>query len=74
MLVAEGAALEVGDVDGRTPLHHAAAHDQMELAKFLLERGADPHAADAWGKKPYQLAAGAMVKTYGSRFTLILAY
>ena len=56
MLVAEGAALEVGDVDGRTPLHHAAAHNQTELATFLLKRGANAHAADAWGKKPYQLA------------------
>ncbi len=55
MLVAEGAALNLGDVDGRTPLHHAATHMQVDLAKFLLARGANVNAEDVWGKKPYQL-------------------
>ena len=55
MLVAEGAAVDLKDLDGRTPLHHAAAHMQDEVARFLLERGADPRAEDGHGRPPYQL-------------------
>lgn len=30
MLVAEGAAVDLADADGRTPLHHAASHMQID--------------------------------------------
>ena len=55
MLLAEGAAIELRDRDGRPALHHAAEHMQEDVARFLLERGADIHARDAQNRKPYQL-------------------
>ena len=31
--------LEIGDYDGRTPLHLAAAEGNIDVCKFLLKRG-----------------------------------
>lgn len=33
----------------RTPLHHAAAKNRLQMAQLLLELGADPNATDATG-------------------------
>lgn len=32
-----------------TPLHHAVRNRAVEAARFLLERGADPHKKNLWG-------------------------
>ena len=45
-LVLGGANTSVRDVFGRQPLHKAASLGEVELAKLLLERGADPNARD----------------------------
>ncbi|WP_353283954.1 ankyrin repeat domain-containing protein [Wolbachia endosymbiont (group A) of Lypha dubia] len=47
------------DKQGYTPLHYAAWRDRLEVAKFLIEKGADINAADTStaGKKPMHVAA-----------------
>lgn len=41
----------------KTPLHHAASAGNMEIVKFLLEKGADPTARDKWNVTPTERAA-----------------
>jgi hypothetical protein len=35
-----------------TPLHHAAAHANLNIIKMLIEHGANPNAKDFYGKTP----------------------
>jgi ankyrin repeat protein len=52
-LVQLGAQAEVGDYDGRTPLHLAAAGGHLEAMKYLhLQHGVDIHAEDRYGNTP----------------------
>jgi ankyrin repeat protein len=44
------------DADGWTPLHHAAAAGQLEVATFLIEKGADLNASSNKGDTPLHLA------------------
>ncbi len=44
MLIEAGANVEAKDNDGHTPLVMAVRLGYKERVKFLLERGADPHA------------------------------
>ena len=41
--------------DKRTCLHFAAMAGKVGCMKYLISAGADPHAIDAFGKKPYGL-------------------
>ncbi|CAN6484491.1 unnamed protein product [Victoria cruziana] len=47
------------DYDSRTPLHVAALHGWIEVAKCLLECGADVNALDRWKNTPLADAEGA---------------
>ena len=48
---------------GWTPLHHAAAKNQVELARILLDRGAPPNALSELGGTPlHEAAAGGGVE------------
>jgi len=41
-LVAKGATVNVANLTGFTPLHHAAENGSLEAAQALLQAGADP--------------------------------
>jgi hypothetical protein len=52
-LVAHGADVEAKAGDGATPVWQAACGGELALARFLvLEAGADPKAANKWGRAP----------------------
>ena len=49
-LLAAGADPNVVEKDYlQTPLHLCATHGHANIAKLMLDKGADPHARDAWG-------------------------
>ena len=56
--LADGAALEARDADGRTPLLLATRANRVEIAAALLAAGADPDARDLIHDSPF-LYAGA---------------
>lgn len=56
--VSEGANLEVGDEDGRTPLYWAACHGHQAVVKMLLETGrADVDPKEFYSRTPLSTAA-----------------
>jgi ankyrin repeat protein len=57
-LVAARADIGARDERGRTALHYAAAQGYTDVAKFLVEHGADPAAADADGVTAVDAALG----------------
>jgi glutaminase len=44
----------VGDYDGRTPLHLAAAEGREKAVEFLIQHKAKVNAEDRWGERPIQ--------------------
>ncbi len=57
LLQADSALVKATDDDHRTALHWAAEKDDVELAKVLLEAGADTEARTSWGATPFDWAA-----------------
>ncbi len=55
-LLDQGAAVDVRDELGRTPLMRAVMQSRLEVVRLLLDRGADPNAADNTGDTPLQQA------------------
>lgn len=55
-LLASGADIDELDETGYTPLMRAALRDRERIAKFLLERGADPSRRDRRGRSAADLA------------------
>ncbi|XP_010044474.2 integrin-linked protein kinase 1 [Eucalyptus grandis] len=60
------------DYDNRTPLHVASLHGWIDVAKCLIEYGADVNAQDRWKNTPLADAEGAkkhnmeeLLKSYG---------
>jgi Ankyrin repeats (many copies) len=53
---AQGAALDARDELGRTPLMLAVMQNRLDVARLLLDRGADPNVADNSGHTPLQQA------------------
>jgi ankyrin repeat protein len=51
-LIANGIDPNLGDYDGRTALHLAAACGAQKSVEYLLAQGADPCARDRWGGLP----------------------
>ena len=50
-LIKGGGDISLRDYDGRTPLHFAAASNHIEVARYLIEQGADVHAVDRFGAR-----------------------
>ncbi|XP_055810024.1 serine/threonine-protein kinase VIK [Solanum dulcamara] len=64
--------VQARDYDNRTPLHVAALHGWIDVAKCLIDYGADVNAQDRWRNTPLADAEGAkkhgmieLLKTYG---------
>lgn len=53
-----GADVNARDHDGYTPLHNAAARGDMEMLRYLVERGADPMAVSRRGQTTVDMANG----------------
>ncbi len=51
-LVESGADPNLGDYDGRTPLHLAATEGHPDVVAYLLDKGVDANPVDRWGGTP----------------------
>ena len=51
-LVAQGARLDQGDYDLRTPLHLASAEGHEEVVQYFIEQGINLSPRDRWGGTP----------------------
>ncbi|KAG8227342.1 hypothetical protein J437_LFUL003331 [Ladona fulva] len=56
MLLKSGAAPNISTEDGRTPVHVAAKHGNLETLKLLMEDGGDPLYKSNVGETPLHLA------------------
>ncbi|KAI8527579.1 hypothetical protein RHMOL_Rhmol12G0086100 [Rhododendron molle] len=59
LLEEDGSLVHARDYDSRTPLHVAALHGWIDIAKCLVEFGADVNAQDRWKNTPLADAEGA---------------
>ncbi|XP_027361246.1 integrin-linked protein kinase 1-like [Abrus precatorius] len=59
LLEEDPALVKARDYDNRTPLHVASLHGWVDVAKCLLEFGADVNAQDRWKNTPLADAEGA---------------
>lgn len=58
LLTTDGARLvNAVNMDGRTPLHQALSYNKQDLARKMLEAGADPNMPDGRGLTPLRIAA-----------------
>jgi ankyrin repeat protein len=80
LLERDPALVGATDVHRKTPLHLAAEHDHAEVARLLIEAGADIEAWTAWGATPLEWAgvlgsrgAGDVLLAHGARLTLASA-
>lgn len=55
-LLHQGHSPNLSDNQGRTPLHHAASSDALEVVKSLFDYGADVDVRDACGNTPLHVA------------------
>ncbi len=55
-LLDAGAPIDVRDVNGETPLHHAVSVGDAPITEILLARGAEVNAIDGLGRTPLGLA------------------
>lgn len=70
-LVARGAAIDVADDKGHTPLHMAARAGHTSMAAFLMESGADPDTRDDKGLTPLHQA---VIGGHADMVRLLLAH
>nr|XP_043607705.1 integrin-linked protein kinase 1-like [Erigeron canadensis] len=72
LLEEDRSLVQARDYDNRTPLHVASLHGWIDVAKCLIEHGADVNAQDRWKNTPLADAEGAkkhnmieLLKSYG---------
>lgn len=51
-LIEKGEDMEQRDSEGRTALHVAVVHNQLDICEYLLEAGADPNVQEDYGETP----------------------
>ena len=56
LLLQCGAKIDVKDVNGRTPLHHAVGHRKHDFIQFVAEKGARLNLVDVYGCTALDLA------------------
>ncbi|XP_055306867.1 ankyrin repeat domain-containing protein 65-like, partial [Sitodiplosis mosellana] len=56
-IITKGANLDLGDCHFRTPLHHAAMNDHMEVVELLITKKAKVDPIDDLGRTPLHYAA-----------------
>ena len=67
VLLARGADIDLPDPDGVTPLHVAIMNANWDLAKRLIEAGADVNQWDIYGEAPLFTVIGNRSRTDGGR-------
>jgi len=50
--------VNAGDAEQRTPLHYASGYNHLEIAKMLIDEGANLESTDSKGNTPLHYAAG----------------
>jgi uncharacterized protein len=66
-LLAKGAAIDFPDPEGVTPLLWAIWNTRFDVAKRLIEHGADVNRWDWWGRTPLYLAVDYVTLPHGGR-------
>jgi ankyrin repeat protein len=56
LLLKHGARYDQADDEGNTPLHFAAMRGSVEIAKYLINLGANPYARNNQELVPYEVA------------------
>ncbi len=55
-LLEAGADVNAKDKNGTTPLHEACSYGHTEIARFLLDHGADPNVKETdYGRTPFEM-------------------
>jgi ankyrin repeat protein len=57
LYIVDGAEIDVTDILGWTPLHHAAFFGRLQVASLLLDKGAELDAMNSDGRTPLHCAA-----------------
>eukprot|EP00004_Rigifila_ramosa_P020811 TRINITY_DN5445_c1_g2_i1.p1 TRINITY_DN5445_c1_g2~~TRINITY_DN5445_c1_g2_i1.p1 ORF type:complete len:867 (-),score=162.05 TRINITY_DN5445_c1_g2_i1:1509-4109(-) len=58
-LISQGASMDLGDVDGNTPLHHAAQNGHLFVCQLIvMQHGGNPQPRNKAGQSPADLAEG----------------
>eukprot|EP00976_Prorocentrum_cordatum_P070737 1180045-Prorocentrum_minimum.AAC.3 len=52
-----GERIDQWDEKGQTPLHYASKYGQVEVIKFLLDKGSDANRACGYGRTPLHYAS-----------------
>lgn len=64
LLLKHHAKPDIADEEGNTPLHFAAQRGTKDLAKFLLDLGANPYMRNSQGFVPYEMCTDDSVKEH----------
>jgi len=66
-MVDKGAAIDLPDPEGVTPLLWAIWNTRFDVAKYLIEHGADVNRWDWWGRTPLYMAVDYVTLPHGGR-------